>query len=573
MHTRSNPFPCAAVRRWEEAGSLLSSALKSYLDSCSYLETAYLQDERSSKDLISRIDSSLDSLHITLSQQLTQSRSTLARTRNKRASPIYTFPEEILVEIFLDVIFVPADEERATCLQMESTFQTIFQGLHTLLSVCATWRNVAVNCKAAWHVIPFIDGDHELGPKRLATELSLQRANNGLHLAAIQANGRDTHVDSMILNEHAHRFSTVNICANYQSDITTIISVFLESRKPTTLDELSICQIPQKWQDKRYWIEAVPYIPEPHDYIYNENSPSLRQFCTMLESLSIFRVSGVFIRWDKINFSTRLTELYLHRITLGYDSDLVDFLRAASSASELRDLKIISVLAFPGDGPPDPKLSFSKLQTLYLEDLDYRVLELIFGSISPGSHRLILYLTGRSITIHEDEETQEPVSFDELCKLLEQVTVDTLMLDENRSWTSPLNHEQLQTLLSSVPRLKTLKLTSWTFMKGDWDFLTDYPLTLPSLEELHLSRADFFDADGIKRVVESHSIRKIVLGACVRETGREEDSSSRWDLEYALLQDSRTDIVEWLKAVVPEVYLNTDEYNPPEFNERWWKLW
>ncbi|KAG8704016.1 hypothetical protein FRC11_010289, partial [Ceratobasidium sp. 423] len=569
-------LPCAAVRRWEEAGSLLSSALKSYLDSCSYLETAYLQDDGSSKDLISRIDSSLDSLHITLGQQLAQSRSTLARTRNKRASPICTFPDEILVKIFLDVIFVPTDKERMAHPEMESTLQTIYQRLHTLLGVCAVWRNVAVDCKAAWHVIPFVDSGHKLGPKRLATELSLERAGDRLHLAAIRANGWDRYAGSQILAKYAHRFSSVNIHAKSQSDLTTVLNIFLESRKPAILDELSICQVPKNWRYKLYTIEPEPYLPEPYDYIYNDASRLKRPFCTMLKSLSVLRVSGAFIRWDTVTFSTRLTELYLHGITLGYDSPMSSFLRAASSAPELRDLKIISVLSFPCGSPPSPKLSLPKLQTLFLEDLDYDVLELVLGSIAPGSHRLVLYLKDSSTIINEDEETQEPVDFTNLCELLEQVAVDTLMLEGKWSWVPPLDHIQLRMLLSSVPRLKTLKLTSWMFKKGDWDALTrptrHDPTPFPNLEELHLSHAEFFDVDGIKRAVESHSIRKVVIGACVREqTGTEEDDSSDQDGGPSL-QDTRADIVQWLKTVVPEVRLNVPEYDPPEFKERRWKL-
>ncbi|CAE6479406.1 unnamed protein product [Rhizoctonia solani] len=562
------------MQRCEEAGSLLSIALRSYLESCSYLETASLQDNARPTDLISRIDSALNSLHTVLGQQLAQSRSILARTRNKRASPLCRFPNEVLVEIFLDVIYVPTEEERMAHLEMGSTVQTIFRRLHALNNVCSVWRNVAVNCKSAWRVVPVVDTEL-LGYKSLATDLSLQRGGDRMHLAAIQSHSGNL-LKYYTLDEHAHCFSSANICAGSKADLGDILLTFLESKHPITLSSLSICQTHKSYLEEARTTEVEPHIPEPYDYLYYNFSPLQPLFCKMLQSLATLRISGAFVHWDMITFSTRLTELHLHRVTLGYNSELLDFLQAASSASELRNLKIISVISMTGGAASPasyPTLSFSKLQYLLLEDLDYNVLQVVLRSIAPGSHRLSLMLEGSSSAFHEEEDTKVYVDFDNLCTLFETSAIDTLLLKAAFSWT--LGPIRLGKLLRSMPELKTLKLASYTFRGDNWDALIrpapEASIPFPKLEELHLSWAGLFDVDGIKRVVESHSIRKIVIGGYVRDETEvemeiEHDSSDE-------LGDVRADVVEWLKAVVPEVRINPAEYIPPDFKQRWWRLW
>ncbi|CAE6471575.1 hypothetical protein ACGC1H_005315 [Rhizoctonia solani] len=565
------------MQRWEEAGSLLSTALKSYLDSCSNLETACLQNNTRSTDLISRIDSALNSLHTILGQRLAQSRSTLARTRNKQASSLFRFPNEILAEIFLDVIYVPTKDERMAHLEMESTVHTIYRRLHALNNVCSVWRNVAVNCKSAWRVVPLV-GTELLGHKRLATDLSLQRGGDRLHLAAIQSHGGDFLRYYKSLDEHAHYFSSANICAESKADLTDILNSFLESKHPLTLSSLSICQTHETRPGEAHTIEVELHVPKPYDYLYYKHSPLQLLFGKLLQSLSTLRISGAFIHWDMTTFSTRLTELHLHRVTLGYNSELLDFLRAASSASELRDLKIISVISMTGGAAsPEsyPTLSFPKLQCLLLEDLDYNVLQVVLRSIAPGSHRLSLIVEGNSSAFYEEEDIKVFVDFDDLCTLFERSAVDTLLLKAAFSWT--LGPIRLGKLLRSMPELKALKLASYTFREDNWDALIrptpEALIPFPKLEELHLSWAGLFDVDGIKRVVESHSIRKVVIGGYVRDETEMEMEMETDHYSGSELADVRADVVEWLRAVVPEVRVDPAEYIPPEFKQRLWRLW
>ncbi|KEP50029.1 hypothetical protein V565_088160, partial [Rhizoctonia solani 123E] len=341
MYAQSNCFPGDTMQRWQEAGSMLSATLKNYLDSCCNLETAHLHDNARSTDLVSRIDSALDSLHVTLAQQLTQSRSTLARTRNRSASTLCRLSKEILTEILLDVIYVPTKHERKFKIEMGSRVQMIYWRLHALGLVCSVWRNVAVNCQSAWRVFPFMDCE-ELSNKPLTKDLSLQRGANRLYLSAIRSRSWERLKGLEMVVEHVHRFSSADIRSVEHTDLKQILSLFLESKHPIALSHLSIAHTLQPYLDSVFYYPDTS-VPELSDYLVLKDSPAQTRLGEILQSLSVFCVSGaVFIHWDMITFSTRLTELCLHQITLGYDSDLLKFLRAASTARELRDLKIIA---------------------------------------------------------------------------------------------------------------------------------------------------------------------------------------------------------------------------------------
>ncbi|CAE7168675.1 unnamed protein product [Rhizoctonia solani] len=553
METQSNQASCATIRRWEEAGLLLSRAFKSYFDSCSHLESKYQADDGNPTDLVSRIDSTLDSLHIRLEQQLAESRSTLVRTRNRRASSFFKFPAEILAELFLNVIFVPTPAEYMDSPDMGLAVKTIYRRLHALSGVCTVWRNILINYKAAWQVVPLIDHEH-LGHKRLTTDLSLERGGDALHLAAIQTY-EDIPTDWNVLSKHAHRFCSVNISSNYPSAFRNILNIFLESKYPIKLSELSIC-------DTEFHEDHV-------SNLYDSDLASNPLFDKLFESLSVLRLSGISICWDRIKFSACLTELDLDSVPLGNISQLTDFLQAASSAPELHDLKINTVHVITSETPPpsSPTFCFPKLQDLFLGVVNYHVLRVILGTIVPGSHRVNFIYWGDQPYYLPNWQGVERVESDTWFKLLKAIKIDTLMLVQ-RSGALPMPFGRL---LRSMPWLKVLKFANWEFRKGDWDSLMEFESGVtPELEELHIWGARLDDIDLIQLVVRCHwrSLRKLVIGGYIPLKTSGNHNGAKLSLEEA-----RPDIVEWLEAVVPEFHLASADYIPEELRRHRWKLW
>ncbi|CAE6532300.1 unnamed protein product [Rhizoctonia solani] len=99
------PLATPSITEWEEAGTSLANALSRYLNLCTSLGTNSLQEGARANDLVARIDSKLESLHVSMEQQVAQARSALSKTLNDIASPVHCLPEEILTKIFAYVIY------------------------------------------------------------------------------------------------------------------------------------------------------------------------------------------------------------------------------------------------------------------------------------------------------------------------------------------------------------------------------------------------------------------------------------------------------------------------------------
>ncbi|KAH7322205.1 hypothetical protein B0J17DRAFT_723538 [Rhizoctonia solani] len=101
-----------ALSKWEDAGESLSNALSAYLTSCKFVETFSPKSGSGSQQLATHIDLSLNSLHTKLVDELAQSRVGLARIRNKSLSWAYRLPNEIISEIFVDVVCAPVPDNQ-----------------------------------------------------------------------------------------------------------------------------------------------------------------------------------------------------------------------------------------------------------------------------------------------------------------------------------------------------------------------------------------------------------------------------------------------------------------------------
>ncbi|KAG8739999.1 hypothetical protein FRC11_000446, partial [Ceratobasidium sp. 423] len=390
----TRPPTGASIKRWEQAGASLITALKDYMEMCLNLGTNSLREGAEPKDLVSRIDTTLTTVHTTMAHHLNESTSALARTRNKLASPPFRFPEEILSEIFMNVTYDGHDADASRLSTMGQDIWLIYRRLF------------------AWRL---------------------------LHLE------------------------------NYCDD----------------------------WRD----------------------------------ALVAFRINGAHVHWDGLTFSTKLVELRIEKVALGYDDTIVPLMRALASATGLRDLKIISVTIFRRLGASrNPALSssvpFPALQSLLIEDLHLNTLEHLLPIITPGSHQLTLFLSPDSLEIsvlpdeHEDDETEdsEITDFDGLCRLLEHTSVDTLMLTGHMDdvW---LGISRLTKLLKSIPTTRTLKMHCWSFGKSLCKGLTQIPseaVPMPALRNIHFSTIDIHNPKSFRDMIASYPLRQIVLGGNVR---------------------------------------------------------
>ncbi|CAE6474035.1 unnamed protein product, partial [Rhizoctonia solani] len=567
--------PCATIKRWEEAGASLVAAVQDYLDLCVNLGTNTVRDGAEPKDLVSRIDSTLDAVHTRISRCIGESTSALARTRNKVASLVHKFPEEVLSEIFLNVIFDRNSSKGVELLSMKHGVWLVYRRLYNLMGVCSTWRDIAMARGAFWSIIPMVPS---ASPKsKVPFELSLQRAGgSALHLAADNSSTSSLGNLTAVLSRYGLRFRTAIITMDDEKAIRLAISELLKYTHHGSLSELSI-QFTQS-------LGVLDDLPEDFDYVFPRGSPEQASFSSMMQSLTAFRTYGTLFHWDTIAFSARLTEFRIEQVALGYDDAIIPVVRALSSASSLRDLKIISVTTFRNARQDRDSLlpvTFPNLESLLLQDLYLNTLEYLLPMLAPGSYSLALFLSQNSIEISVsddesiDESEVEFFDFVGLCRVLGHTSVDTLMLSghQGSAW---VRGAKLRRLLGSMPTLKTLKIENWEFGPelSEWKYLRPGQNTqassnddsFPALENLHLSSIRIRGSKGFHKVVTSHPLQRVTLGGTILVV--RQDGTNRW---RALKEGCP--LVKWLRGKVPDVRLVEADYRPPEFCSNLWKSW
>ncbi|CAE6474040.1 unnamed protein product, partial [Rhizoctonia solani] len=573
--------PCVSIKQWEEAGTSLIAALKNYMNMCLNLGTLSLCESAEPKDLVSRIDSTLTTVHMTMSHHLNESTCTLARTRNRLASLPFRFPEEVLYVIFMNVVYDDHDVYASRLSTMKQDIWFLYRRLYSLIGVCSTWRNIIMNRGTLWSVVPIVSNSRA-GEWR-PFELSLKRAGGSiLHLATISKLTDSPSASDLVavLDEHGPRFRTINISMNDPEEIQNGISQLLRHNTPGLLSELSI--------QCTHTLNETPMLPPRHHYIVPRNSPEQASFVTLVHALVSFRINGVHVHWNSLTFSTKLVELRIEKVALGYDDTIIPFMRALASATCLRDLKIISVTTFRRLGAarhpvPSSPVTFPALQSLLIEDLHLNTLEHLLPMITPGPHHLTLFLSPDSLEInvlpgeHEEDETEddEITDFDGLCRLLNHTSVDTLMLTGHVHdlW---LGVSKLTELLKSIPTMKTLKMHCWTFGKSLCKGLARVDNTetlletnpMPALQNLYLSTIDIHSPKTFRDMIASYPLRQVVIGGNIQIVRH--DVAVGW---RPIGENSA--IVKWIRGNMPNLDLRLidDEYRPPEFHSDEWKLW
>ncbi|CUA72677.1 Glycogen debranching enzyme [Rhizoctonia solani] len=564
-----------SIQEWEEAGRSLSTAATRYLELSLTLGQKASLGNVSPTHLATWIDSSICSLRVDIAHKVSQAQSTLARERNRILSPISQFPEEILSEIFGHVITAPPSLTGEHQNIMEQGLVNMYRRLHTLLEVCSVWRKIALNRSRFWSFIPIVN---TLSRNRLwqtaqytrIIQSHLKRAGmGGLHLAVTQS--CDPRFLSS-LGDYASRFRTVNVDAG-QSTISAIMDMFFYQRssEPLTLSQLSLRQM----RDNAYFENSA----NGTEYLFAPSSQEQRSFTQLVKNLCVLRISVAKLHWDQILFSHRLVELNVQNVLFGYDSALTVFFNALSSATELRDLKLMSIrtlydLALDTETrlPAVPTVYLPTLQSLTIHNLYYNTLNFFFSSVDPRClHGLKLVLNDKCHSLHlpESVDALDDDEFD-FSTLLGGIPFENVFIDgprgNNDHWLLP---SELGSLMNSVSTLKVLHLHSLNLDEEYCEAMKNpnHPQdsNFARLTELYLTWISIPDKAAFKAMITSHSgsLRYLEMGGDARDspegprTGLEEDE----------------EFIAWLKDNVPKFRLREERYYPPQCREPEWQLW
>ncbi|CAE6497860.1 unnamed protein product [Rhizoctonia solani] len=550
-------YPCPAVQRWEDAHSCLLSALTSYMDTCTNLKNSSLAELATNvEDLVPRIERHITSLGSFVACQVSQTCSILSTTRNRLVSLAYGLPEEVLVEIFAQVIYDPTgDEHRQQHPSLDQDLRSIYRRLYNLIGVCSSWRNIAIRKRSFWSIVPIIDKCECSGlPLEDVTERSLRRSSGaGLYIAANSSLRLPVLLRPLI--SYGKRIWALNIKTDSLRTLEEVVSILAVFFSPKTLSELSM------YLNSTPTFESSKVIKQPVQH--------QERLKAILGSLRTLRMRIVLVELHDISF-TNLVELRLENIC--YKPVSKWLLRVISSAPNLQYLRLVSLTSclIPGIGPADPteanKLSISlpKLKVVYLSDLYYNDLRSIFESFVPGNEKWILSL-GDCCQWRNDLNSYQSHTAQDLGLLLQRFNVETLRLSGlSENW---LGGPQLSQLLKAVPNVTTLKMDRWDFHREHWEALTlqqgsrgAKSAGFPSIHNFHIYNSQIFDEQGVQAVVSSHNIQQLRLGGVLH--GRDGNAITDKD-----------NIAVWLASNVPNFCLMGSQYSLREFPPEDWRLW
>ncbi|CAE7157345.1 unnamed protein product [Rhizoctonia solani] len=569
----------SVLLKWENAGKKLASALSDYLQSCISLETLSATQYVDHSDTLNHIENSLETLHPKLSSEFSQSQVILARIHNKMSSRFHLLPNEILAEIFVDVVYNPRpDESRFP--RMVDDIQRIAGRLHCLLAVCSTWRNAVLELGELWTVIPITDVQWGRCPLK-ASSLALQRSqaritgDHQLHLAAVLFDSCNP--DKLLENNTLPPFTGINIQGQSKDATTSVFKLFrklIGSQALSLVSEISIHQY--HGSQELYSLKSL----RTEDYLESRLSKEeVTTFRRLMKSLTTLRLRNVNIHWRSITFSSQLVDLHLQSLVL--DDFVVDrFLGALQSAPEIRNLKIISVIFLPSgleSTRPKPKIKLPKLKSLLLADLYFNILDYILVSIARGSYRTQLAMTYKSwSTLHDrlgdfDEDPdslpdprmgfyEDEADYNHIVEMLKYSNIDTLILNQDICEMQSDDPTTLPMILSSVPDLRSLVFKGWDWSLGDLQSLKrpnlDQPF--PRLTELYILDGCIKGAHRLPRIAASHSLQTLVVDSADSLIPKDGD---------------RKAIIRRLKRAVPDFRFVGGSEQVDELNYELWRIW
>ncbi|CAE6506617.1 unnamed protein product [Rhizoctonia solani] len=554
-----------AIQRWEGAGISLFNALENYLKLCTSLGNESMVDGAPPTYLAARIEAALGSLHTTLGQQLARSQSALNQTRNQMLSPLHNFPEEVLSEIFIHVAFDPLNQSRRSgSHSTRDCVVDVHRAIHNLLAVCTLWRNVAINRGALWSIVPLSDKlkipqDYK---SILDRALHLHKGVE-LNLFAIM---HDDATDISILANRVSQFRTVNIVNTPPHMIRSILTTFTDWHGPNPL-RLSQLSVHNQYNQS----------PLAEDYIMQSFSEQ-QSFNRLTKNLDLLQIKAASLHWETIAFSARLTTFRLQNVPLGLDVKLAALLGALSSATQLRELKIINVITSRDSTPFQTLVGHSEiwlpnLKTFYTEGLYFNTLRVLLLSIRSRSHHMSFTLTPRSMKFHSLLSSRhEDITSDELCELLRHVPVHSLDLHRKNYLEPVLTAVELEKLIEVLPLLETLYIRT-PRLDGDYCMVLERPLelnisTLPSLVHLGFSCLIIMDPEAFRRMVESRSgsLQRVSLAKPYLNRDCADDEEVELDIR-------EEEMIGWLGENVPEYTRNEYYSGSPSFQDIFQERW
>ncbi|KAL5633036.1 hypothetical protein ACGC1H_003508 [Rhizoctonia solani] len=341
-------------------------------------------------------------------------------------SPLLQLPKEVLSNIFVDVVFEHTKDEASWSLSIfvGQDIRILYRRPYCLFGVCCSWRDIILATGTLWSVILMVMDPSKSTDQQQPFELSLERARGSkLHLAVAKS------FDSFsalikVLTKYGPQFGTIDLRAGSTDVIKKAVDTLLQHGASGTLSEPSLLvtnESPLRFDAFSGYHGINPY-----------GFPLNASFTAMMEFLSVFRLGGTNAYWDNMRFSSRLVELHIEEVVLGHDTDLVTFLQAASSASELRNLTILSVITSRSilDTNTCSPITFPNLRSLFLGGLCYNTLETLLRTIDSCTHRMSLVLGRRSLMIRDgDIEIRAIVSNSlQAYRFLEYIPVDILTI-------------------------------------------------------------------------------------------------------------------------------------------------
>ncbi|KAG8700925.1 hypothetical protein FRC11_012569 [Ceratobasidium sp. 423] len=258
-------------------------------------------------------------------------------------------------------------------------------------------------------------------------------------------------------------------------------------------------------------------------------------------------------------------------------SEITAFLKALSSAHELKELKLVSVEIELGRsgvtlGETSKAISLPKLEFLHLERLYFNVLKFVLSSIAPGSYHL---------TLNPLEETfsncfsgsEEPVDDELVLAFLSSIKVHKLLLWGQRRffWSTK---DGFHRLLKSVPFMQTLIMNYFPMNLDTLAALKRPPgptrhqtNLFPTLTRLEIQGA-FVEIPlaglkpGLNDVFASHQIQHLVFGGKFV-------LDKRVPITEPL--DENDETFEWMKHKVPHFTKSSEPERAPATDM--WRLW
>ncbi|KAJ1299595.1 hypothetical protein OPQ81_012016 [Rhizoctonia solani] len=549
-----------AVQKWELMSTRLADTLTDYLDACATLESSATEIHPDNNIIVPKLNLALETLYAHLTQQVLQSRSLVARTRNKLAITIYRIPDEVLSNIFSLLIY---STNREQALLPESSVWQIYRRLYSLMSVCSDWRRLCLSRGMYWSLIPMRRYKSDSSEWDHINRILERSQGSNLYLGGILGSDPDSALALQnTLVRHGPRFRSLNIAGKNCDMLRGAAKSLLDQKH---LTDFSICYLTE----------------EATEYLFPLESPEYASFKRHARTLKSLRLCGLDLDWGNIRLDS-LTELKIQNLKPQRRYKIKDLLMAAASAPHLRHLhlsrvshtqEVISIP--PSEEPSVPPIMLPSLQTIYLENIHKDLVVALLRLIAPGSYKTELHFTRASNFYAGDAFNHN---------WARGLNIDTLMITD---WLIDGHH--LQRFLKTMPTITTLYIANRILEEETFRALAR-PIKsspagsdsgFPKLRALYINNSVLCISKesklaSFKEVITSHEIQELGIDG-VMELPRGSNPESTGRFRFNLPDDDQhtAPIKEWLTNNVRKFIIPKTPEDMPyfDFQTCFWRLW